>query len=567
MKYIYFATGMMLLAGIFQSCKKDKSDYYYDNRPITDVRNNSAVRIVNLSGNNQVIANGDTLTNYKIVPPGATTEESLMPGTKYFPENGRIGTVWSIPRELLKNGKATLKVENRSYNGLNEPVDFDVEETYNDPADYYLLRGLATNTGSLPQVMKVPRSVTAPAKAGYFKIRILNLASLLKPQNSNEENVALPLSLTWADGTPVSEVTNAIAPGLYSEYIEVPYGTYQFKVLTPQGTAVTAAGGNNSETTDIIDPETSTLVKPSTGRPHTVSTNLTYAPVRTYQPGGIYTIVVSENVFAIPYYNGNPGETVDIHQNGFRIIADITEPLNNTYVRLQAVHTLPGERAVTVKINGQSLATLAYASHSDYSTYVYGDSKIEAVNADGKILASVEMQLSAGLNYTAWVYQQPDGKPGITVVSNNLSGTYSNNNGQGQDGTYAVSKQDYPFHIRFLNLCKDLPYVSFTSNDGQAIQGVEATHNLEPGKVPVQLPYARFTQQQSAYQLMAFRSSPGVYPGNWITSIPVLNSTDFIARKELYVRGALPVHEPGVFSVALIGQSENAKMIIVKHTK
>jgi hypothetical protein len=574
MNYKHFVAGLLLLTGSLMSCKKEKSDYFYDHRPVTNVQGNSLVRLVNLTVANQLIVNGDSLTNFKVIAPLPGGGEPQYPGTPYFPDNGRLGTTWTIPRQLLQSGKATIVTDMLTYQGPGDPLAFDVEENNNAPVDYYMVQGNQWTVQDLPRVIKVPRSESSPEKAGYFKIRLLNLADELKPQSSTAENVAGPLTLTYADGTPVSTATSAVASRQASAYVEVPYGTYQFRVLTAQGTQVSATGGTPGEFTDIIDPATSTLVKAANGQPHTVSTNITYAPVKTYQAGGVYTIVVGAANFITPYYQGNPGETITTMQNGFRIIPDINEPANTSYTRLQAAHVLPGEGNITVKVNGKSLSELAYAAHSEYQIFVAGQAGIEAVNAQGTVIASLKEQLGAGLNYTAWVYRRPDGQAAISLVSNNLSGSFYYQEGNGQDGVNSRRQLQFPFNIRFLNFCSDLPYVSFTSGNGQPLEGYESTRNLEPGKIPVALPYVRFGQSQTAYQFMAYRSSPGVYPGNWLSDIAVLKSTDFIARPALYVRGSLPAHEPGVFSVALIGQLNNtrpeaqkAKMIIVKHTK
>jgi hypothetical protein len=485
-----------------------------------------------------------------------------------------MGTTYTIPRRFLQSGKATVYTNYFAYQGLKDSVSFDVTENYKQPMDYYILKGDLVTVQTLPRTVAIPRDVTAPAKAGYFKIRLVNMADQLKPQSTPAADLSVPLTLAYADGTPVNTVTSNISPRQYSEYIELPYGTYQFKVLTPQGTQVTASGGTPAEGTNVIDPVTSTLTKGAVGNPHTVSTHLTYAPVRTFQPGGIYTVAVSISSYTTPYYVGGAGETVNMWLDGFRIIPDISEPANVNYFRLQTAHVLPGEGTVTFRVNGQRSTELAYGAHSDYGIYINGQSKVEAVNAQGAVIASVNMQLYAGLNYTAWLYSQPDGKPAIAVVSNNLSGSYYNADGNGQDGVNSRIQQQYPFNVRFLNFCSDLPYVSFTAGNGQPVEGTASARNLEPGKIPVNLPYARVQQAANPYQFMAFRSSPTVYPGSWISEIPVVKSTDFIARPELYVRGDLPVHEPGVFTVALIGrlnsgqpEAQKAKMIIVKHTK
>ncbi|WP_157962978.1 DUF4397 domain-containing protein [Chitinophaga deserti] len=572
MKYGIYAVccGMVLS---FFSCKKEKENYRYDNRPVQDVQGNSLLRLINLTGHSQVIAEGDTLTNYTIFRPGAPGVIPMYPSTKFFPDKGQLGQMWSIPRQILKNGRASLMTEAIMWqSSWRDTIALDVREDGTGAKDYLLLQSGNVTMGNLPRLMEIPRSVTAPSKAGYIKIRLVNMAQILRSQSDPVDQLSVPLTLAYADGTPVSIATTNVAVGKASDYIELPYGTYQFKVLTPDGIQVSASGGSTLENTDIIDPETSTLVKGAPGRPHTVSTHLTYAPVRTYQPGGIYTIMTGVSSFTFPYYNGVSGETYSGYQNAFRVLADVAEPANVNYARIQAVNALSGESTVAVKIDNDPAVQVPYGKQSDYSIRIRGAAHITAVDNKGAVIAEMDAQLQPNMNYTAWIYRRADGKAGITLVSNNLSGGWYTG-GNGADGSMDRYEQKYPFHVRFLNFCKDLPYVTFTGKNGQPLNN-ESSTNLQPGIAPVSLPYVRFSQSFEAWNIMAYRSRPSVLPGSWITEIPVVKSTDFIARKELYVRGPLPVHEPGIFTVALIGQlnnavpeGEKARMIIVKHTK
>ncbi|MCK7554179.1 DUF4397 domain-containing protein [Chitinophaga sedimenti] len=553
--------------------QKGEGRLFNDNRFNTDVSGNSLLRLVNIKGSNQLIINGDTLTQWKYVIPSGNQAPPASDGTKWFPENGGLGSTFTIPRQFLKNGKAFVCTDNYAYQAARDSIAFNVEEKANRPMDYYILWGDFITAEKVERVMEVPRDVTAPARPGYFKIRLLNIADRIKPGLDPTEDLSKPLTLAYADGTPVSTQTSNVDVRQYSPYIEVPYGTYQFKVLTPAGTEVSNSRGNSTEQTNVIDPATSQLITATQGIPHTVVTGLTYAPVRAYKPGGIYTIVVAPNIVKQPYYLADfPGETVSLNQNVFRVVADISEPENMNYYRMQGVHALPGEGQVSFRVNGNKLGNAAYGAHTDYSIYIQGKTTVDAVNAKGTVLASLSLDAAANLNYTAWLYKKPDGKPAIALVNNNLSGAFyfGYDAGSGQDGQYSQLKHNYPFHKRFLNLCADLPYATFTAANGQPLGG--AAQNLAPGQVPVHLPYDMSGQAAQAYQIMAFRSSPTVLPGNWITAIPVLKNSDFIAKPEHYTRPVKPVQEPGVYTVALIGQlagagDQQAKMIIVKHTK
>lgn len=575
MHYKHFAAGLLLCSGMFLSCKKEKADFFNDNRPSTDVTANSLVRLVNLNGNNQLIVNGDTLTTWRYEVPVGNNPIPAPPGTKWFPETGVMGTTYTLPRQFLKNGRALVVTNYSAYQGRPDSVGFYVEEKANAPMDYYMVYGNAYITAEdVEQVLEVPREVTAPARPGYFKVRLLNIADRINHTfDPQAENLSKPLTLAYADGTPVNTLTSNVGVRQHSEYVEVPYGTYQFKVLTPEGTEVSATGGNLYENTSTIDPATSNLVKSLQGIPHTGVSGLTYAPVKSYKPGGIYTIVVSSTVTKQPYYMANYfGETVAFSQSMFRVIADISEPENLNYFRMQGIHVLPGEGQVSFRVNGNKLGDVTYGAHTDYNIYIQGKTTVDAVNAQGAVLASLSVEGAANLNYTAWLYKTADGKAAIALVNNNLSGAFyfGANAGNGQDGQYLQLKQAYPFHKRFLNFCADLPYASFTAANGVSLG--DAASNLAPGQVPVNQPYNRSAQEAGNYQVMVFRSSPGVFPGNWITQVPVLKNTDFIAKPEHYTRPVKPLHEPGIYTVALIGQlagtgDQKAKMIIVKHTK
>lgn len=554
-KYLLFFL-MLAIVG----CKKDKTDFQSDNRKVTDARKNSSVRLVNLAGYNQLQLNGDTLTNYVVRAPNDPMT-GQYPGTLYFPDNGRLGTTWYIPQNLLDKGAAKVLVETKVYNPIENPLELEVREELQQGTDYYLLPTPASGVTGQPSFIKIPRSVASPANPANFKVRILNLSAKVLP-DQEMENLLGPMSLTWADGTAVSDKTNNILPGQYSEYIELPYGTAQLKVLTQNGIQVPGGGP------DVLEASTSTIF----------GTTLTYAPVKTYAPGGIYTIVVAAREFDIPYRSGNPGETVKGYQNSFRIINDISEPLNLTYGRVQAVNAVPGTTGMKVLINGKVLdAPMDYTAHTAYQSLIVGGYNIEAVDASGVVLATKTFQLDANTNFSFWVHPDANGKTTISAVANDLSGIFVGE--AGDDASSSRFTQEYPFGIRFLNLCPDVPYLTLTTDNAQAFSSLYgfntvAVNNLRPGIAATVAPYIRPYQDAKPYQIMAFRSSPSVVPGTWASDIPVLTGRSLIVRPELYVRGELPNHEPGFYTVALVGSTKvsatnagKAKMIIVKHNK
>ncbi len=558
---------------ILAACTKNKTDFEYDNRPVTQNRKKSNVRLINLAGFNQVIANGDSLTNFMVKDRNDPDGEKL-PGTDYFPSNGKLGKVWEIPLDLF-DAKESLKLDLalRSNSGLGNPdYSFTAKNDYSAPTDYFLLQS-ARITGQ-PAVVPVVRGVTAPSKPGYFKIRIINLTAGITSPGFNSsgplEDLRGTVTLSYADGTPVNDKTTNISAGTrLSEYIELPYGTYQFKVLTADGRQLPAAPSSGQDYNYTrIDPPTSTipmsLVK---------SSNLVFAPVDVYQPGGIYTVVVTPQVFNY-YINEVDEETVTL-QNSFQVINDNSAPANVTYCRLQGANAWNAQK-IDIKTNGRSMtAGIGFGEAGDYNIMVQGIYTIEATDVAGKQVAKTEQELRPGQNYTAWLYANTDGSGKLLMVANDLSGAWST--GNIEDATYDGLRFKYYFNKRFLNLTPDNPYITFTLGNGQNAAGVgsnvEAGVNLRPGIPVIEQPYVASTYGAPLYEVMTYRSAPNIVPGTWASDIPVLSSQDFIARKSLYtsVGRRVPNQEPGVYTVALIGTNNNgatkAKMMILKHNK
>jgi hypothetical protein len=169
--------------------------------------------------------------------------------------------------------------------------------------------------------------------------------------------------------------------------------------------------------------------------------------------------------------------------------------------------------------------------------------------------------------------------------------TYSDlNNRDETDGSLRVKSYNPAWQSRFFNLSANLPYATFT-NDllffqlpwGQA---TNATVNLGQGAVPEidrSVILAGAISQQGEPMGPPFvnirlnESSPGpqaVVPGLLRHDIRPLYPVDFIANPSLYTPDYMPPGEPGVFSVALVGDAskdapagKRAQMIIIKHNK
>ncbi|MDR3008141.1 MAG: DUF4397 domain-containing protein [Sphingobacterium sp.] len=572
---------ILVLVSIFSlSCKRENLDYTFDYRPNPDAEKASNARLVNLSENAQLIANGDSLTNF-FIPPNRIgyipPEELTPPGTRYFPKDGRLGQSWTVPQDLFQTDGTVrfrttfVPIPNKTI--ASHDVEFTVRDSYSAPKDYYLLINHESRVQRPDKLVEVPRSVTAPARPDHFKIRIINFAKKLMPTSSMED-ITGPITLAYADGTPVSKVTTKIESDAWSDYVELPYGTYQFKLLTADGRQIPAVGHTYYNNIDRFN---STMEMGGGAIPR-MSSGQTYAPVQTFQPGGIYTIVVHPKEFT--WTTG----TDDIRelQNGFQIIADISEPLNRTYAQLQLANTIVGQNAL-LTAKGQKTAATAYGAASDYIRIVAGQQHIVLETGSGQALASLDAELQAGQNYTAWLYTDQDKKVKVLLAANNLAGTgYTGKEGGGNNATIDRFRSSYMFNFRFLNFCAALPYATFTNGEGRPF-GTGAMNsgvNMAPGVLNILQSYTSLLYSASndvggPYQFMAYSSLPTRIPGDWLEQVKPLSSTQLVANPTLYtaVGRRVPLHEPGVYSIAVIGdlkstsETDKAKFMVVKHTK
>lgn len=246
-----------------------------------------------------------------------------------------------------------------------------------------------------------------------------------------------------------------------------------------------------------------------------------------------------------------------------------------SWCRLQGANALD-DRSININANGKTIAAgLGFGKAGEYNQLVNGIYRFEATDASGKVIAATEQELRPGMNYTAWLHPAADGAAQLLIVSNDLSGSWYI--GSSDDGTYDRLQFDFYFFRRYLNLSPDNPYITFTQGNGQLSGGQgddpNAGVNLQPGLPVMVKPYVRSSYVAQPYEIMAYRSAPNIVPGVWANDIPVLSSQDFIANRALYTNAGrvLPVQEPGIYTVALIGRSGNgapkAKMIILKHNK
>ena len=566
------------------SCSK-KTGFTYDNRPNPSAFASSSIRIVNLRNATELMVNGEKLTSF--TPPNIEGfyDATTTKGTSYFPETGRLGLTYTIPQHLVDaQGMATgIRFAAPSQKGFQLPLtrSFQARDDYYHPLDYYFTFYTPNQGGLLDSLFAVPRSVSPPADPRHFKLRLLNLSSTIGPANNVLDQQG-PMSLAWSDGTQVSPVLSGIPAGAWSEYVELPYGSYQFRVLTGDGVQVPGVGGSQQYLNIVYRRSGTIMLVNGTGTPlgGMNDSHLSYAPLKTFQPGGVYTIAVADCGNFKILTGGVNGETLDDARNAFRIIEDIPEPVNQSYARIQAVNFLPASATngtyVSVTIDGMPLSgQLGFTGLTEYSVLAIGDHVLKVSDAKGNLLASKTIRLSSGDNITAWAFPGRDGKVAVAFSANNLAGVFYT--GQAvDDGSYSMLKNEDPFWMRFLNFCPDLSEVSFTGAGGVPFTGgynsASATQHILFGTPVTESPYI-MPEPNAPVTIWPYASQPMIFPGDWLRNIPVLAGNNFISNPGLYPDG-LPNSEPGVYTVALAGSlkanapaSEKARMVIIKHNR
>jgi hypothetical protein len=567
--------GMLVLG----ACSKPKLDSATGNLPTQLQLSSSTVRIVNLGGFTDLAVNGVQLTDF--VLPDIYGNRFPSP-TTYFPATGTLGMTYLIPQQFLDSShSAAVQLAVPVSGGLtpgtyyHEAVsNFGVTEDYSHPNDYYWIYSRTAGGGSFSysdSLVVIPRAISPAADPTHFLVRMVNLSSA-----PDDAGLIGPMRLAYADGSHVATgaADSLVSPGNYTAYYELPYGTYQFKVLTSQGSQVPGAPVNMQ--VPIITDNQFTAIMQGLG--------VTYAPIQTFQPGGVYTIVVSVNHnFQYPYGTGDVGN----NYNAYQVITDVAPAANVTYARIQAVNAVPGE-AVTVSVDGAPLvSSLAYDSVTAYQAYVTGAHQVTVQDGTGKTLASKSFNLQGNTNFTIWTFPSGDSVD-FLLAQNNLSGNESDTyNADGSDAAPDITFNSFPYIVRFLNLCPDLPYVTFTQANGAlfadgnssfavAAQNLPFGGQLSSSAVPFPYVSANGGTGGISSQIQVYQSQlqPKVIPGNWLSDIPALQNTDFISMPASFYPGGLPTGEPGVYTVALTGRygqgitpGQQAKMIIIKHTK
>ncbi|MEI3802672.1 MULTISPECIES: DUF4397 domain-containing protein [unclassified Chitinophaga] len=578
------------------ACKKEKADNVNPSSQDALKVSNSNIRLFNFTDYDVDMAiNNIPLTAYGVkdgfgsVIAGTGNVTKL--GLQYFPKEAwkaaAGGSPFILPTFLLdKNGNAQIRLT------INQKtIDTTILNNTLQPKDYYLFRRVVGEKDAFNFVI-LNREANPPAVAQNFKIRILNYQ-----QNQDPLGLTGPVTLTFADGTPVSPLLSNIAPNTASAYVELPYGAYQFKLFGADGASI-----------DVTKQLTELPVQPDfqSQKPLPQPQEGIIVPVRTYKPGGAYTMLLSPAAMIYnDKYDDGAGDVqkIGVNMNVYRVVTDINPDVNFSFARVQAANALPGA-VVNVLIDGTPVGEqLDFGKNSGYSILTRGEHTVSITNAAGKKLAEKPLTLYPYDNYTVWATLQADGSAGILFSAVNMTATSFDNygNNTGGDGSGLLRKQFYTWSTRFLNLSPDVPAATFTNDNALLIDydayyhnlPAPATYNILSNKAPDIDPFLSYgigkktlgtanpanIGQGSITTIRAYESTPGKYPelpGRLLMNVTPVNVKDqFIANKALYTSESLkPWAELGVYTVALIGRTgtgvpatEKARMIVIKHNK
>lgn len=537
------------LSLLFFSCSKTKPDDTPD-RPFSQNIKSSTARLVLMKGFDLMV-NGKKITN-GLAGSGIGGEPEEPPNpTPYFPQTGKPGNTYFIPQEFInEKGKATVGTFSP---GTSVPLTvFEVEDNYAQPLDYYW------NLAGNPAIFTIPRPVIKPSRPQNILVRLVNLASSTVAGSGVDEK----LSLAYADGDPVSPITSAVGKGQWSNYAELPYGTYQFRIMVDGSTRQYPA----------LPPQQITI--PSRTDFTILGTKQYYTQRRVFQPGGVYTIVVhySDSRFEVDQ------AALKVPVNVFSFITDLSPAANLSYARVQVVNAFAGQE-MKVSVGQQGSETISYGHSSNYTILTTGSHKVRIETAPGQPPVEQQITVKGGDNFTLWAYPGNKDSLKLLTVQNNMSGIVNlAAHEDGSDGATSVNDPlsivGLPVQTRFLNLCPEIPQASFTTTNGAPLYGSQgypaATVNLPFGAIPdpVRLQYPYIGLEKT--RIEAYQSNALSVPGSRLFEVAPLSASDFIRMPAAFYPNGWPTGEAGVYTVALIGRQRpgrNPQLIVIKHNK
>lgn len=512
--------------------------------------------------------------------------------------------------------------------------------------------------GSPFDVLKteVPKNLSKPVNPQNFRIRIVNLASLsdidVKFTNGDRYNNLSGtggVTLTYADGTPVNEQLTNILPAaaggqFVSDYVELTYGTYMFRVqdasssegvFLPQKIFIPTTSAGTEHGIMTVNANTypyGTFSAYSNPTPFpivldgsSVLTNLADAykykgvlgnipTTRTqfFEPGGIYTIVVSAKPFA-GSINGHPWP---YYANSYEIIQDNSSAKNYNYGQIQFINVMPGVTDVTAKVGGMDYGAVndysddpanpknfnSLRTRANFQPFQVGTYPVSILSGGTEFVAGT-VTLEPNEALTVWIYPDASGNPKILSRNVDLSYTKLINPALNNSNTRADDIMGYfATDLYMLNLSQDVKAVKLANVSG----------SKPDGTVPVSLinTYTRNDNGSAFYQgvvtgkLSGTATPNGLLNNSFSFDIRVYDITDSLFTSELkparfkfneylavnynavkympkisvllntpsqpeYDNQPIGYMEHGVFSLVIIGSKANGtlKSIVVNHIK
>ena len=356
------------------------------------------------------------------------------------------------------------------YLGGNDNDTYDVAGKLKCPGFKYATSSYSKYRDGKPFTMQtkvVVRDISRPTDPTKFKIRLLNLASMRSGTNLSGTG---KLTLCFADGTAIIENVN---PGNVSGYVELPYGTLYLRVKNESGIFLTekvwiadptilpgyAEVGAPAVKDGYEEPYTSGLYNMTSVSGGYVS-NLPYSSIKSYEPGEIYTVVVSPR--QTPTYISGIGNP-PTYKNCFELVRDNGVVTNNNFGRVQVYNVMLGVDNVSVTLDGLNNQTLTYGKDPGAGNAIIaavGTHTIKVVNTStNQEILTKQMELVQGQYLTLWLYLDDAGNPAL--MTRNLDLTF-----------FATSiipnaaggvMQRFANDRYLLNLTADVPFVKFTS--------------------------------------------------------------------------------------------------------
>ena len=397
----------------------------------------------------------------------------------------------------------------------------------------------ATSTDPYPFILLEDKISSAAPAPQNFKLRVINFLK--------------PVSLTYADGSPVAGLTSVSYPSV-SDYVEIPYGTYLFRAKDNGGNFITSSLPSYFNADNFI----------------TVYADLgayKYFSIQPFKAGGLYTMYIN----------------ADGTNN---IITDKIYDHTNDFGKL-AVYNASNENIDGIQLDGgQNISEI-----SPFFKILNTGSHTINVTSGGKTSLSFSNVINYLDNTVVYLTKDKDDKQDYCKVNYYFplfDEIYQNFYDFNVDKDQNIITQVNIQRVRFLNLSPDAGDVSFV---GQLSVSGQTYKTLIDPVYAANLSYKEIIQDtltpsnpydQKVYVNYGTNFSPGIIGSiNAPDKIFVYASTEnpnlpgaplpIPPIDKPFIDPLLPSvgNQPGVYTVALIGSKVKGtlKLISIKHNK